>query len=264
MIISNALSLPVDLVRRGAHWARCLIALLMMSGCVTEQHGGMPEPAPNAERVQAQLDLARGYLEQRELERAKPPLARALEIDPRHVEALVLNAVLMNMQGEYKLAEQYYRAALRVEPDNAQALNNYGSFLYSRGRFTDALVPLQKLVKDTDYRGRSQAFENLGLAQLQVNDKQAAQESFRRALDLNFRQARASLELAQLAYEQGRYKEAAGRLLEYRTMARQNARSLCLGVKVGTVLGDSDQVASNLLALKNLFPEQADQCQTNP
>ena len=232
MIISNALSLPVDLVRHGAHWARCLIALLMMSGCVTEQHGGMPEPAPNAERVQAQLDLARGYLEQRELERAKPPLARALEIDPRHVEALVLNAVLMNMQGEYKLAEQYYRAARRVEPDNAQALNNYGSFLYSRGRFTDALVPLQKLVKDTDYRGRSQAFENLGLAQL--------------------------------AYEQGRYKESAGRLLEYQTMARQNARSLCLGVKVGTVLGDSDQVASNLLALKNLFPEQADQCQTNP
>lgn len=264
MMISNALSLLADLVRHMVHWVSCLVVLLVVGGCVTEQSGGMPEPAPNSERVQAQLDLARGYLEQREWDHAKQPLAKALEIDPRHVEALVLNAVLMNMQGEYELAEQYYRAALGVEPNHAQTLNNYGSFLYNRGRFTDALVPLQKLVGDTDYRGRSQAFENLGLAQLQVNDKQSAEASFRRALDLNFRQPRAALELAHLAYEQGSYKEAAGRLLEYRTMARQNARSLCLGVKVGTVLGDADQVASNSLALKHLFPEQADQCQTNP
>ena len=116
MMISNALSLLADLVRHMVHWVSCLVVLLVVGGCVTEQSGGMPEPAPNSERVQAQLDLARGYLEQREWDHAKQPLAKALEIDPRDVEALVLNAVLMNMQGEYELAEQYYRAALGVEP----------------------------------------------------------------------------------------------------------------------------------------------------
>ena len=233
---------------------------LLVSACVTETTGGLPPPAPTETRVQAQLDLARGYLEQRDLDRAKPALRRALEIDPRHVEAHGLSAVLFHAENEYELAEYHYQTALRIDPDDPQALNNYGTFLYSRGRFEDAIVPLSQLVKDTGYRARSQAFENLGLAHLRVGNKDLAEAAFVRALELNFRQARATLELADMAYDRGDLQAAQARLLEFKTMARQNARSLCLGLKVATGLGDADQVASNALALKNLFPDQADQC----
>ena len=211
--------------------------------------------------MQAQLDLARGYLEQRDFNRAKPALAKALEIDPGYVEAHVLSAVLFHAENEYELAEYHYKTALRIDPDNAQALNNYGTFLYARSRFDDAIVPLSKLVKDTGYRARSQAFENLGLAHLRAGNPAEAEAAFIRALELNFRQARATLELADMAYGRGDFAGAQARLLEFRTMARQNARSLCLGLKIATALGDADQVASNALALNNLFPEQAGQCQ---
>lgn len=237
----------------------CLAGLLA-AGCVTETTGGLPPPAPTEERVQAQLDLARGYLEQRDLDRAKPALLRALEIDPNHVEAHVLTAVLFHAENEYELAEYHYKMALRLDPDNPQALNNYGTFLYSRGRFEDAIVPLSQLVKDTGYRARAQAFENLGLAHLRAGNRAEAEAAFVRALELNFRQARSTLELADMAYNRGDIRGAYTRLLEFKTMARQNARSLCLGLKVATAQGDADQVASNALALKNLFPDQADQC----
>ncbi len=241
-----------------------MLVVGLLHGCVTETTGGLPPPAPVEDRVQAQLDLARGYLEQRDLNRAQPALQKALEIDPRHVEAHVLNAVLFHAQNEFELAEFHYRTALRIEPDNAQALNNYGTFLYSRGRFEDAIVPLSNLVKDTGYRARSQAFENLGLAQLRTGATQAAEASFQRALELNFRQAGSTLELAEIAFDRGELQTAASRLLEYRTMARPSARSLCLGLKVATGLGDADQAASNELALNNLFPAVADQCLTEP
>lgn len=234
----------------------------LLSACITETSGGLPPPAPTEERVEAQLDLARGYLEQRDFGRAQPALQKALEIDPRHVEAHVLNAVLFHAQNEYELAEFHYKTALRIEPDNAQALNNYGTFLYSRGRFDDAIVPLSNLVKDTGYRARSQAFENLGMAQLRIGEIEAAEASFERALELNFRQPAATLELAEIAHNRGELQKAASRLLEFKTMARQNARSLCLGLKVATGLGDEDQAASNELALNNLFPAVADQCLT--
>ncbi len=241
--------------------ALTFLVTLALGGCVTETSGGLPAPAPKEDRVTAQLDLARGYIEQRDLTRAKEPLERALEIDPTSVEAHVLTAIVNHAENEYELAETHYRRALRLEPRNSQALNNYGSFLYDQGRYDEAVLQLSKLVRDTNYRARGQAFENLGLANLRAGNAEAAEANFKRALELNFRQPRATLELADMAYGRGEYQQAAARLLEYKTMARQNARSLCLGVKVHTALGDADQVASNALALKNLFPKQADQCQ---
>ena len=240
-----------------------ILVSFALAGCVTETTGGLPGPAPKDARVQAQLDLARGYIEQRDLSRARGPLEKAVEIDPTNVEVHVLTAIVYHAEAEYEIAESHYKRALRLEPNNAQALNNYGTFLYSRERYDDAIKQLEKLVKDTGYRARSQAFENLGLANLQAGNLSDAESNFQRALELNFRQPRATLELADIAYNRGEYKAAAARLMEFKTMARQNARSLCLGVKVGTALGDADQAASNALALKNLFPDQADQCQAD-
>jgi len=234
--------------------------LLVTSGCVTESSGGLPPPASTSDRVQAHLDLARGYLEQQDFERAKPALETALEIDPRNVGAHVLSAVVLHAQNDDELAEEHYKTALRIDPRNAQALNNYGTFLYAMERYEDATGPLSRLVEDTSYRARSQAFENLGMAQLQMGDGEAAQASFARSIELNPRQPGATLELAYLAIEQRDYEQANVLLRNFRNMAGRNARSLCLGVKVGLGLNDQDLVASNSIALKNLFPAVADQC----
>jgi len=243
---------------RGACFA---LMVCCTAACVTESSGGMPGPAPTDARVQAQLELARGYLEQRDFNRARGPLGKALDIDPQHVEAHVLSAFLLNAEKDYGPAEQHYKIALRIRPDDAQALNNYGTFLYSRGRYADAIEPLERLVKDTTYRARAQAFENLGMAYLRMEQAEQSEAAFARSLELNFRQPRATLELADMAYGRGDHTTAAARLLEFKTMSRQNARSLCLGLKVATALGDDNQASSNLLALKNLFPEAVDACQ---
>ena len=233
---------------------------LGLSGCVTETTGGLPPPASVEARVVAQLDLVRGYIEQGDLIRAKPPLAKALEIDPEHVEARVLNAVVLQAQNEYELAEENYLAALRVNPTHAQALNNYAAFLYSRARYNDAIAVLEKLVLDTSYRARPQAFENLGLAQVQAGATEAAQRSFQRALELNFRQPRSSLELAAIAFEQKDFSQAQSQLITYRAYARPTARSLCLSLKVATALNNADEIGSYGIALKNMFPKEAAQC----
>lgn len=247
-----------------SRWANVflLTALISLGGCVTESTGGLPDPAPAANRVSAQLDLARGYLEQGNMERARTSLNKALSIDARSVEAHVLLAVLNAAESEWGVAERQFKTALSIDPKNAMALNNYGSFLYSRGRYEEAVHYLSILVQDTDYRARSQAYENLGLAQLKVNDKQAARESFSRALQLSFAQPLSSLELAQLAYDEGDIESAAAYYDGYRALAQQSARSLCLGMKIAQAQRDPDRMASYALALNNLFPDspEATEC----
>ena len=240
------------------------IGLLLLSGCVTESTGGFPEPASKEIRLAAHLDLARGYMANADYVRARAPLKRALEIDPRSVQAHVLMAVFVeNADNEPDLAEQHYRLALRYDSNDSQALNNYGGFLYRQQRFDEALPPLRKLVRDTEYHARSQAYENLGLAELRAGNAGLANEAFSRALALNFAQVRSSLELADMAYADGDYDAARDYYEGFRSRARQNPRSLCLGMKLGQAFGDSDQLASYALALQNLFPNspEASQCE---
>ena len=239
-----------------------LIGLTTLSGCVTESTGGLPDPAPAANRVNAQLDLARGYLEQGNMERARTSLNRALEIDSRSVEAHVLLGVLNAAESEWGVAEQHFKTALSIDSRDAMALNNYGSYLFSRGRFEESVRYLSILVQDTDYRARSQAYENLGLAQLKIGEREAAKESFNRALQLSFSQPQSSLELSELAYEDGDIATAASYYDNFRSLAQQSARSLCLGMKIAQAQRDSDRMASYALALNNLFPDspEASEC----
>lgn len=237
-----------------------VIALLLGAGCVTETTG--PQPAPTGVQLQAQLDLARGYLEKRDWNRARDPLKRALEIDPRSAEANTLMGVLNQAQNEPELAERYYRQALRHDPHFAMALNNYGTFLYARGRYEDALGPLRTLVGDPAYRERPRAYENLGLTELKVGNKERARAAFERALSFDTVLPRSGLELAEMAYEEGDYSAATRYYDVFRKRAKQTPRSLCLGLDLARRSGDDNQRASYELALRNLYPnsDQAKRC----
>lgn len=229
------------------------LAAALLAGCVTEMGG--PKPAPREARLDAQINLARGYLESDDPSRAREPLERALEIEPGSADALGLFAVYYQREEEPELAEQYYRRALRADGRHARNLNNYAALLYGQGRYREALEPLGKLVEDTSYRGRPQAYESLGLTQLQVGNREAARAAFTRALALNDDLPVSNLELADLSYQAGDY-QAAQRLYDaFRARARQSSRSLCLGIRLATAVGDGDQRASYAIALRNLYPD---------
>lgn len=239
-----------------------VLLLVFITACVTEITGGLPPPADDATRVKAQLDLARGYFDSEDWSRARPPLKRAMEIDPRSAETHVLLAILSEREAEPEIAGRLLEQALNIDPDHPQALNNYGTFLYGQGRYEEALIPLRRLVSNPEYHMRAQAFENLGLTELKIGTEGAAKAAFARALRLNFRQPRSSLELADIAFVEGNFEAARRYYGSFKSQARQNPRSLCLGIQIGHEFGELDQVASYAMTLKNLYPgsKEAQRC----
>jgi len=239
-----------------------LLLTMLLAGCVTQSSGGLPEPAPKAERAKAQIAVGRGYIGIGSWTNAKRALEKALSFDPGSVEAHVLFAVAYEAEEEYELAETYYRKALRLDAKDPQALNNYGSFLFRRDRLDEATTQLKKVVKDTEYRARPQAFENLGLVELKKGDLSTASAAFERALSLNKNQPVSALELGYMAFDRGELGLAFQRYEEFKKNAKPSARSLCLGMKLGAAANNPDQVASAAMALKNLFPKsrEAESC----
>ena len=213
-----------------------LVSLLLLAvvGCVTTHTTGV-QPGTDEERLAAHLDLARGYLERRDLQRSRRPLNRALEIDSRSWEAHDLYALLYEMEGERALADQHFRRALGSAPSNARVLNNYGAFLFGEGRYRDARKRLEKAAKDPNYVGRSQVYENLGLVQLKLDREKEAERSFQRALRLKSDQARAMLELAVIYFNRDEFGVARDYYNAYRTLASQGPRSLWLGIQIARI-----------------------------
>ena len=233
---------------------------LWLGGCASDTVGGPDQPAPVAQRVEAQLDLARGYLESRDFTRARQPLLRALEIDPNAAPAHVLAGVLYEHENEVALAERHYRAALAIDPADPQALNNYGAFLYGQGRLDAALVPLRRAVRDTGYPARAQAFENLGLTELRLGQVAAAKLAFQRALDLGGGRPRSSLELADIFFAQKDYGAAERHYHDYLAQAEETVRSLCLGLKLADVRGATERSAGHAAKLHRRYPGAMESC----
>jgi type IV pilus assembly protein PilF len=228
--------------------------LLLIGGCVTVETGG-PPAATTQQKLQAFLELARGYLEKQDYTNAKRPLEQALKVDPTSAEAHVLMATVYIADGDTQLAGREYKEALRHEPRNAMAQNNYGTFLFGEGRYKEAAQHLKIAANDPAYVRRGQAYENLGVTQLELNQPADAEQSFLRALMLNSVQPRSALELADLYFKAGDFARSKQYFEAYNATSRPTSRSLWLGVRLSRVLDDQDQLSSYALALKNLFPD---------
>jgi len=237
---------------------RCALLLLLVglsAGCTsTGTVDPMRTTEGRAEARDAYIQLGIGYVQQGETERAKVPLKKALEIDPSNADAHAALAFVFQVEMEYELADQHYRKALAQRGSDARLLNNYGSFLFEQKRYQEAYDRYLQASADNLYPERSRVFENLGMAALELKQRDLAKKHFTRSLRLNSRQPRALMEMAMLSFEDKDYVAARNYYEGFSQLAEQNARSLLLGARLATIFEDRDKAASLGLQLKRLYP----------
>ncbi|WP_110949989.1 type IV pilus biogenesis/stability protein PilW [Pseudomonas bohemica] len=203
---------------------------------------------------QAYVQLGLGYLQQGQMERAKAPLKKALELDSSDADANAALGLVFQAEAEPQLADQYYKKALSSRPKDARILNNYGSFLYEQKRYKEAYERFEQAADDNLYAERARVFENLGMTSLMLGNRDAALEQFNKALRLDRQQPRALLEMAELSYEDRHYVPARDYYDRFIQLSEQNARSLLLGTRLAKIYEDRDKAASYGLQLKRLYP----------
>jgi type IV pilus assembly protein PilF len=218
--------------------------LLGISACVTETTGGFNVEVSREKALQDYLALARGYLEQGDLNSAKRHLNNAIDLDRNNAEVHGIWGLVYAREGETTLADNSFQRSLRINSRNSQTRNNYAAFLFANNRYQDAYRQLQIVVDDTGYPARSQAFENLGFAALQLGRMEDAERAFSRAIQLNANQARSSLELASLNLAKQNNQQAAEFYRNYLTLIEfynvgHNARSLWVGIQLAVAQNDA-------------------------
>lgn len=226
--------------------------VVLLTACATEPTGrfggGNMEAASKAN---AKLGL--GYMMQGDNEVALSKLKKALEQDENNAEAHHYLAELYNRLDDEDKAEQHYKRALDISPDDTAILNNYAVFLCRYRHFEKSMSIFQKILKDPLFKSKAQTYENMGLCADQQGNVKLAEEYFRKALRYNSKLPKSLLHLAQISFDNQAFLSSYGFYQRYLEVGSQNPQSLWLGILLEKRKGNKNAVASYSILLKNKY-----------
>lgn len=121
------------------------------------------------------------YDEARDKEAAVGAMRSAIELDPRHANALnYLGYTLLERKEKLDEAESLIKRALEVEKDNGYFIDSLGWLYYQRGQFKEAVRELERAVQLVP--NDSVILEHYALALQKVGDRKKAREIAEKAM----------------------------------------------------------------------------------
>ena len=209
----------------------------------------------DSEIAVANLKLGIGYLQEGFYEKALEKLTRAREAKSDYPPIYNALGVLHQRLGIYDVAEDNFKIAIKLNPENSSTLNNYGLLLCHIQRYEEADELFLRAVNNPLYATPELAYNNAGTCALNNGQIELAENYFNEALRRNARMGTTLIQMSALSYEKGDYMPARGYLSRYLESNKHSATSLWLGIRIERELGDKNAVSSYELLLRNQFSE---------
>ena len=236
------------------------LSALVVQGCQTTNSDTIIKKDPE-KAVKVRTQLAAEYIRTGDLDAAKRALDQALETDSRDSAANMMMGVLLQQEGSkisMEKADGYFKRAISSDPKNAQARNNYGTYLFVTERYNDAIEQLSIAGAALGYDQRYKALENLGRVYLKVGDVANAEKAFKQALQVNRDSIISLVELSEIFYLQQKSAQASQLYEQYVRLVgqdKQGARALWIGLRIARA--NNDQMGMQVLVnqLRALFPD---------
>ncbi|CAG0960838.1 hypothetical protein BURK2_00724 [Burkholderiales bacterium] len=235
--------------------------LLVIAGCSSTNPGTEIKPTNSNEETQTQklarvhTQLAAGYYTRNQQNIALEELNEALKVDPKYAPAHnVLGLVYTELKEDAK-AEQAFRKAMELAPQDPDIRNNYGSFLCGKGQVKLGIEQFIAAARHPLYRTPEVALINAGQCSIRIGEVGEAERHFRQALVLAPTAVAASYGLAEIALKRANYTEARDHMKNVMRAPNPPAPALLIGACVEKKLGDRVAELSYIQQLRNRYPE---------
>ena len=242
-------------------------AVIAFAGCAAPAPKQLAAPPPqtpldrSGEEAQARTrarvhtELAAGYYELRNMAVALEEIRLALKAEPDYGPAYNVAGLIYAALREERLAQQNFQRALRINPLDSDANNNYGQYLCDRGHEGEALKYFHAALSNPLYGTPERAYVNAGLCTRRRGDVAAAENYFLKALGARPTQPQALYQLADIAYARKDYERSKAYLMRLEQVARPTPEMLWLALRVERRLGDRNAEAAFGQQLRREFPD---------
>lgn len=206
-------------------------------------------------RARIHTDLAVNYLEIRNLAVALEEAGIAQRADPTYGPAFNASGLIYIELQDDRRAEDSFRQALRINARDADANNNYGTFLCQRKREAEGIKHFLLAISDPLYQNPDRSYVNAGVCARLLGDLANAENYFRSALKLRPHQVQALYQIADMSYASAKFAEARSFLTRLNPVSSGSPEILWLMLRTERRLGDNHSVASLAHQLRSNFPE---------
>lgn len=230
--------------------AMVLSLLALTSGCAGMRQGNTGD-GQNREASRLNTQLGLDYLRKNDTELGREKLLKAVSQDDNNAEAHGALGLLYANTGDLAQAKKHYEKSLKLQPDDANVLNNYGVMLCAQAEYEKADLQFRRAVGNTRYSSPELALTNAGVCARKLPDDAKAEAYLREAIKRapNFTEALGQLAL--LSADQARYLNARAFLQRYQSLQAPMTREmLLLGLRIELALGNRDAAQRYAQALR--------------
>lgn len=265
---SHASTTAATLARRGL--LALAAASLLVAGCAS-QGGNTTSGGPRSgersvslegrsfgdplESAKAHTELAFGYFQRGQMAVALDEIAVALKSKPDYYQAYnVLGLVQMDLSQNPK-AEEAFRHALSIAPNDSDTLNNFGWFLCQNQRERESLPLFMQALKNPLYATPTKPYTNAGICSEKLGDVAAAEEYYRKAFSLDPANPGVMMRLADLYYRRNELDKARFYADRINRNFDPSASSLWLALRIERKAGDRTAESSFAAQLRRRYPD---------
>jgi type IV pilus assembly protein PilF len=248
----------------GTLLAAVLAAALALAGCRTtttvtttsdtnRAPGDQAEGSPHR-RAAVRLELAASYYQKGQVDVAIKEATDATRLDPDLAGAYGLLGLIRMDLDQNDQAEDNFRHALQLAPNDPELNNNYGWFLCRTHRERDALPYFDRAAGNHLYATPAMALQNAGICLMQMADYDRAEKYLKRAFESDASSPVAKFQLARLYLRTRHYDRAE---FYYDLLAKSvdpNAQTLWLGTRIAHARSDARTQQRLAEELRSRFP----------
>jgi type IV pilus assembly protein PilF len=210
------------------------------------------------QRAELHAELAAGYYERAQMDVALEELATAARLDPSYPRIYNLYGLVYTVMDDLPQAEANFRRALELAPNDSEARHNWGWYLCTHGRARESIAEFEHAIRNPLYRTPEIALVNAGKCAASIGDVAAADQYFRRALQMRPNDPTAAYNLALLSYKGGRLPESRALMRAVMQQGTPPPEALFLGMCIERKLGDRQSEQSYASQLRNRYPNSAE------
>ncbi|AXS79488.1 type IV pilus biogenesis/stability protein PilW [Dechloromonas sp. HYN0024] len=213
-------------------------------------------PSDPRSRAKIHTELGSMYFQAGNPGVALDELRIALSADSAYFQAYSVRGLVRLSLKEYGKAEEDFRQALSLAPNDPEVNNNYGWFLCETGKERQSIGYFLNALKSPLYETPDRAYTNAGTCAFKAGDLDAAQDYLLKALQLSRDGAvSARLQLAQIFYRRGNFEESRIYLAEsLKMMEPPTADALWLGLRLDRKKGNRAGEAGYASQLRGRYP----------
>ncbi len=206
-------------------------------------------------RARIRLELAVGYFELGQTKDALDELKQSISVDPNYAEAYSLRGLIYMRLNDFRFAEESFRKALSMSPQDANVMQNLGWLLCQQAKYPEAQQLFSQALANPQYGERAKTLRTQGLCQVRAGLRADAEISLLKSYEFDAGNPVTAYNLATLLFQRGDFVRAQFYVRRLNNTELANAESLWLGVKVERRMENGDAMQQLAAQLVKRFPQ---------